>query len=1153
MAVRFILGSNTTSKSKFVRKEIKTMLQEAPYGKPIIFIVPEQMTFQQEYRLLEDDLRGSIRAQVLSFSRLAFRVMEETGGATKTMISSTGIQMMLRKIIEERKTDWQMFQQSVGKKGFIDQLEVILTEFKRYKVTPEDVYQAYNIESQSQGLKDKLSDLHYIYSHLMDSLAHRYIDGEDRLRILEEKIPTSSYVKDAIIYIDGFHRFTPLEQAILKKLMVQAQDVTITLTLPESKINQIEPFDIFTQTKETYDEVKNLATEAKQEITVTHLPKSNEKVPVIQHLDTAFDQRPILPFERESDIKVAYGVHPRAEIEGVAQEILTLVRDHNYRYRDIALMVRDEELYHDLIRTIFADYNIPVFIDEKAPMVNHPLIELIRSLFDVVQTEWRYDSLFRLLKTGFFPVGDESIQFDDDAIDTLENYILEYGIKGRNRWLSEERFYYQRFRGFDKKVKTDEELQIEQKMNQYREHVVRYLQPIDQKLRANITVREKMIALFEFLELMQVDFTLEQWQETLEKQQEIKKARDQVQVWQEVMRLFDEVVDIIGDEPLKVDMLKEIIETGLDTLTYQHVPPTLDHVIVGSIDHSRVPDVAASFLIGVNEGAWPKRPNQDTVLTEEERQLLEEQGLKLADSETQQLIDDWFYIYLAVTSPKEKLWLSYTLSDTEGKAKMPASLIKRIYQIFPQTAEQIILQDPEEMIEPLRFVSTKTKARQALTAQLAKFNRAYQIDDVWWSVFNWFVKTNQQAVLSMLKNSLYYKNLPTSLKQETVNEIYNQKIKTSVSRMEQFYQCSYKHFAQYSLQLEERKTYKLDAPDIGQLFHEALKQITEWVQVEEKSFEDLNEIEAGDYAKRVMEKLSPILQHQILHSSNRYQYMKNKLETVISRATFILSEQARRTRFSPIGLEVGFGLPDSPLAPVRTTLSNGYELILRGRIDRVDQAKVDDQLYLRIIDYKSSKKSLDLVDVYYGLSLQMLAYLDVLLQNSEHWLGLKATPAGVLYFHVHDQILSQPDIIPSDKLEQELFKMYKMQGLLIDDAKVVELMDTAIESGSSPIAPFEKLKKDGSLGNRSKTRSLQDFDHLQTYVRDKITEAGVKITSGDVSLNPYQKQGQTACTYCPFKSVCQFDPSMDQHNYRTLSDIDEETLFERLREGGGQS
>lgn len=683
--------------------------------------------------------------------------MEETGGATKPMITSTGIQMMLRKIIEERKTDWHMFQQSVEKKGFIEQLEVLITEFKRYKITPEDLYQAHNQAQSQGGLHDKLTDLHYIYSHLTEALAKRFIDGEDRLRLLEEKVLESMYLKDATIYIDGFHRFTPLEQAVLSKLMQHTKNITLTLTLPETKTDQIEPFDIFTQTKETFDEVMALAKEAGQQVTVTHLRDTKEVASFIKHLDSAFDTRPIPPFQGPSDLKVAYGVHPRAEIEGVAQEILALIREDSYRYRDIALMVRDEGLYHDLIRTIFDDYGIPVFIDEKEPMINHPLMELIRSLFDVVQTEWRYDSVFRLLKTGFFPVGDETVQFDDDAIDTLENYILEYGIKGRKRWLSEEAFYYQRFRGFDKRVKTDEEIEIEESINRYRDHIVRYLHPIDEKLRQKSPVREKVVALYEFLETIGVDVTLEQWQETLEQQGKVKKARDQEQVWQEVMRLFDEVVDIIGNETMKTDMLKEIIETGLDSLTFQHVPPTLDHVIVGSIDHSRMPDVAVSFLIGVNEGAWPKRPNQDTVLTEEERHMLEEHGFKLADSETQQLIDDWFYIYLAVTSAKEKLWLSYTLSDTEGKAKMPASLIKRMYQIFPETPEQMILQDPQEMIDPLRFVSTETKARQALTAQLAKYNRSYPIDDVWWSVFNWFVKTEKYDVLNAMKNSYIIK------------------------------------------------------------------------------------------------------------------------------------------------------------------------------------------------------------------------------------------------------------------------------------------------------------------------------------------------------------------------------------------------------------
>src|SRR5699024_3884263 len=129
-----------------------------------------------------------------------------------------------------------------------------------------------------------------------------------------------------------------------------------------------------------------------------------------------------------------------------------------------------------------------------------------------------------------------------------------------------------------------------------------------------------------------------------------------------------------------------------------------------------------------------------------------------------------------------------------------------------------------------------------------------------------------------------------------------------------------------------------------------------------------------------------------------------KLEQVIAQATYILSEQARASGFSPVGIELGFGYKDE-LAPIKIPLSKDRELILRGRIDRVDKAEQDGNLYLRIIDYKSSDYQLSLEDVYYGLSLQMLTYLHVILLQSEKWLGMQASPAGVLYFHIHDAMV----------------------------------------------------------------------------------------------------------------------------------------------------
>src|SRR5699024_6953955 len=392
------------------------------------------------------------------------------------------------------------------------------------------------------------------------------------------------------------------------------------------------------------------------------------------------------------------------------------------------------------------------------------------------------------------------------------------------------------------------------------------------------------------------------WQAELDQAGKIEQAREQEQVWQAVINLLDEMVEMIGEETLSSDIFNETIEAGLDTLTFSHVPPTLDHVVVGSIDRSRIMRIKVALLIGVNEGTWPAKPQIDTILSEDERHHLKENGVILADSETQLLIDDWFYIYLAVTLATDKLWISYPLSDTEGKAKMPSSLIKRITNLFPQLPEPILLQDPEEMIEADRFVTTPKKTLSALTSQLAKYQRAYPIDSIWWSTLNWFItRKDQDPMIEMILQSLFYRNKPVNLKTETAERVFENKIQASVSRMEMYHRCSYQHFAQYTLKLTDRPTYKLDAPDMGQLFHEALKIITDWVQKDGLTLRDLNQDQANAYAKRALEKLAPILQHQILHSSNRYQYMQKKLQQIIARATFILSEQVRKSEFTPVG------------------------------------------------------------------------------------------------------------------------------------------------------------------------------------------------------------------------------------------------------------
>lgn len=1163
MGLRFLLGRAGTGKSGRSLDEIKEKLRADPQGPSIFYIVPDQMTFGQEYTLFKDkDIQGSIRAQVVSFSRLAWRVLQETGGGTRQFISSIGTQMMLRKIIEEKQTDWLVFQKAIEKQGFLEQVENMITEFKRYRITPEMLYmqmeqmnQFVHKEQNEAALTNKLADLFYIYEKLVYALRDNYIDSEDQLQLLADKISETTLLDDAEIYLDGFHRFTPQELFVVEALLKKCKRVTVTLTVDRSDNKPISEMDLFYQTTETYHALQAMAAENQipVEETVVLDPAYGrfKDRPYFAHLERNFDVRPAPVYEgRNIPLQIAEAVHPRAEVEGAAQEIIRLVREENYRYQDIAVFIRQTDVYHDLIATVFGDHDIPVFIDEKRTMLNHSLIEFIRSIFDIVEGNWRYDAIFRVLKTGLIPSTDQQFPLTNDAIDELENYVLEYGIRSRKSWTGDNEWVFRRFRGFDQATQTDSEKKVQQRINHYRQQVVRGLQAFDEQIRKASSVEELCEVTYTLLEKLGVPGRLEKMRAYYDDHGQLEKGREQEQVWDAVIQLFDEMVEMAGEEKMSLATFRSTLDAGFESLKFAHVPPSIDHVIVGTIDRSRISGIKCSFLLGVNDGVWPMKPPADSMINEQEREILAGHGLELAESSKRQLLDDWFYMYIAFTAAKDRLWVSYPLSDEAGKSKMPSQLIKRIEDLFPTCCSHLLLQDPDELIEADRFITTPLKTRSALTAQLARNRKGYPIQPVWWHVLNWYVNNHlKYGTTYTTLQSLYYRNQPINLSKETVERLYPKQVKASVSRLETYYRCSYQHFAKYSLGLEERKTYKLDAPDIGQLFHEALKTITEWIQVEKKDFAQLTKKDTDSYAHKAMVQLAPILQNQILHSSNRYQYIQQKLQEVIARATFILSEQARQSNFSPVGLELGFG-EDQTLPPLTMQLPNGYELMLRGRIDRVDKALNEASLYLRIIDYKSSAKGLNMVEVYYGLALQMLAYLDVVLSHSEAWLGEKASPAGVLYFHVHNPMISGKQQIGDSEIEKEIFKKYKMQGLLISDEQIVKMMDTSLESGTSQIIPAG-VKKSGGFYNHSKVADKDTFASLQTHIHHLMRNAGIDMTAGGVDLNPYQHKQNIACTFCPFLSVCQFDPTLEDNNYHKLSDMKDDTILEKIRNGEG--
>ncbi|WP_027414695.1 helicase-exonuclease AddAB subunit AddB [Aneurinibacillus terranovensis] len=1180
MTLRFVIGRAGAGKSRFCLDEIRGMLRDEPIGKPLIYLVPQQMSFQAESELaMTPGLHGMMRAQVLSFRRLAWKVLQEVGGLSRIHIDSTGIKMVLRKIIEKRKNDFLVFGRAATQAGFIDQLEDMYGEFKRYCISPEDLLEEHErlVKQAGNGngagfLADKLYDMHLVYEELENYLANRYLDAEHYLPLLAERISQSDYVRNATVWIDGFDGFTPQESAVVLAMLNHSNRVTITLTL-DKPYEEARPdaLDLFYSTAVTYQRLSEMARKhgivVEEPVCLPASPLHSREYPplrfadnpALEYLEANYSVRPAVPYPGKPDgLQVSSAANRRAEVEGAAQQILGLVRDRGMRFRDITVLTRSIEDYADILETVFADYQIPLFLDYKRSMLHHPLTELIRSALEVIRFGWRYDAVFRCIKTDLLlsPHSGESIQQLREDADQLENYVLAYGIEGF-RWTDKQPWRYKTYRGLDEEAQsalrppTEHEIKMEAKMNGLRDRIVAPLRSLQEQLQKAKSCRKMCEAIYRFLITLDVPRQLEAWSEEALSGEKLERAREHGQVWREIIGMLDQLVEMMGDEKVALDDFARMIETGMESLRFSLVPPSLDQVLAGSFDRTRAGNMPCIFILGANDGVMPARPKEDGVLAESERSFLIDSGMKLAPGSRHRLLEEEFMIYRAVTAPSRQLWVSYPLADEEGKALQPASLVKQIKGMFPHLQESFIAMEPGESAdgEPLRFVSNPARTLSYLTVQLQQWSRGYPLDAHWWDVYNWLIGRAHHQTRRVLE-SLFYHNQEKNLQVPTSRKLYGEKLRASVSRMEAFKACPFSQFVSHGLRLKDRELYRLEAPDIGQLFHAALRMIGEQLRSENVSWGELTPDEIEKLSGEKVDELTPLLQREVLLSSNRNLYLAHKLKNVVGRAAGVLGEHARRSKFEPLALELAFGM-DGTVPPLEIPLPNGLKMEIVGRIDRVDGAVGSNGLLLRIIDYKSSQTALHLPDVYFGLSLQVLTYLDVLITHAEILFGQKALPAGVLYFHVHNPLLQTLHPLSPEDVRREVARRFKMKGLLLADTEVVQLMDTTLEGGYSDILPVA-LKKDGGFYSSSSVATLEQFDLLRRYTRQMIQTIGSEIMDGVVAIHPYRKKKQTACTFCAYKPVCQFDQQFTDNGFNVLRAEQANKLWLQFSEVAGK-
>ena len=1117
MGLRLVYGKSGTGKSTFIFNEIKEQIS----GESKIYIItPEQFSFTAERKLIETvGVGAALNAEVLTFNRMAYRVMNEVGGATKTPLSSCGKAMLIYNILLNEKGNLNFLGKSDEN---MDLISTQITEFKKHGVSIENLDEMIDT-TKDKYLKSKMNDMRIVYNKFEETIKNKYIDENDVLTILANQLPETNIFDNTLIYIDEFVGFTKQEYDIIKILLNMANQITINICTDSLEESTSPDTDIFYANKLTVQKIKEMVKEANNKLDKpVYMNKiyrfENEE---LMHIEKNLYAVPYKKYE-EKDLKNVHlflANNQYSEIENIAIKIVKLVKNDGYRYRDISIITKNLDTYSNLCKVIFNKYQIPVFIDEKKDLSQNIIVKYLLSILEIFAKNWSYESVFNYVKTGFLDITNEELYL-------LENYCLKWGIKYSKWYKGEWNFH-------------DEDENNHELIERFRELRKLIVDPLI-KFKGNLlgTNSAKKITknLYEFLIENEIDRKLTEKKEELISINKTEIATEYETSWKIIMQVLDEIVLVFGDEKITFERYMQILKTGLGNSNLGKIPGTQDQVILGDVDRSRSHKVKTIFIIGLNDGMFPSVNKNEGYFNDKDRSELKDNGIELAKGTIERLYEDNFNVYKAFTAASEHIYLSYSSSASDGKTLRASMLVSKIKKLFPSIIEDsdIIKRSPEILIESNTF--------EELLNQIRDYRDEEQdLDEKWIVVYNYYMKNDKwrYKLISSLK-AIEYSNLPERINKENVEKLYGKTLKTSVSRLEQYRSCPFSYYLKYGLNISEKDSFKVDSLDTGSFMHDTIDTFFNKIKERNIKIRDLTQEETEQIIEEIITEKLNLNRNFIFQSSPKYKVLAMRLKRVVTRSMKYILESLKYSDFDVLGNEVEFK-EGKEYEPIILELSDGKKVEITGKIDRIDIAKDEQNRYIRIIDYKSSIKNIELNSVYAGLQLQLLTYLDAVCKEED------VLPAGVLYFNLIDPIIKSEKNMTEEELENEIRKKFKMQGLILADINIVKKMDTRLEKGASNVIPAY-IGKDGDLSiTRTNGVSRKQFEYLQKYMNKIIKQISEEIMSGNIDINPYYKKKRKPCDFCKYKAICGFDTANSNNQYNYISEMDKNAVLEQIK------
>lgn len=1140
MSLRFYFGPSGSGKSHRIYEEIMQRAAQEP-GRNFLIIVPDQFTMQtQKDLVMRSDRGGILNIDVLSFGRLSHRILEEVGTKEMPVLDDTGKSLVLQKIAADLKEQLPAMGSLLHKQGYIHEVKSAISEFMQYGISTQDMDKLIASAEKRGALAMKLRDLKTLYRGFQDYIRDHFITTEETLDVLRRSLVKSKILPDSVVVFDGFTGFTPIQNRLIQELMRVCEETIVTVTIGEEE----DPYQmdgeqkLFHLSKKTVADLVELAAEAEvtrgEDVFVKGGPNRFTEAPALWYLEQNLFRYQYEPYmEKQREIRMFEALSPREEVHQTALYIRKLIREEGLTYRDIAVVIGDLEGYASYVETEFGQLEIPCFIDRTRGIVLNPMIEYIKSALQLYIKDFSYDTVFHFLRSGMVDISREEI-------DELENYVIRTGARGYrtySRLFTRRTEEMQQGSGQDDTERAEETLE---RLNRIRQQFADTVEILHMAPRAK--AGEYVDHLYDFLEQNQVQQKLLNYQQQFEQEGDLAKAREYAQIYRLVMDLLDQIYGLLGEEEISLQEFADILDAGFGEITVGTIPQNVDRIVVGDMERTRLKQVKVLFFLGVNDGNIPKNASKGGIISDMDREFLIESGTEMAPSPRQQMYIQRLYLYLNMTKPSERLYLSYAKVNSDGKGIRPSYLIDTVRKLFPQLAVEY----PQNRSR-LEQIEGRQEGARYLAEELREYADGTLREEERQDFYLMYCAYEADPEgRDRLTAAAFRRYKESGLSRIVARALYGRQLENSVSRLETYAACACRHFLQYGLSLQEREEFGFEVSDMGNVYHAVLENFAGKLAESGRTWWDFDENFATQAIKEAVEGYAATYGETVLHSSARNEYAITRMSRILTRTVLTLQQHLKQGSFQPDDYELSFRFAED-LDSIHVDLSEEEKMHLQGRIDRIDVSEDAEHVYVKVIDYKSGNKKFDLAALYYGLQLQLVVYMNAAMElESRKHPDKEIVPAALLYYHIDDPTIETPVELTQEQINEEILTKLRMNGVVNSDPAVVERLDRFLQD-KSKVIPVEK-KKDGSFSARSGILSREELHVVSAYVDTKIRQIGREILDGKIAANPYEKGNEEACTYCAYKKVCGFDGSIPGYEKRQLEDLDKQTLMQRMQE-----